>query len=336
MSEAARPASGSNRPAVAAGPTGDNPAGLTAGAIMKAARERQGLHIAILAATIKVSPRKLEALEQDRYDELSNASFVRALAQSVCRSLKIDPRPVLALLPVPDPAVLERAVGTLNAPFRERPGRHDSSMSPSTSRPALWAGALLLLGAAAVYFVPPQFWATAWRLPERVSTEALPPASREALPPPAVAVGPSPSASVEVAFATPVVAPASAAAPVASATEDAAPRAPVPVHASASASAPAPAPAPAPSAPTTPASAPGSGGRLSLMANASSWVEVLDSDGKVLFSRTLSPGEAVDLDGVFPLRLKVGNAAGLQVALRGRAVDLSSYTRDNVARFELR
>ena len=35
----------------------------SAGALLKAAREKQGLHIAALAAAIKVSPRKLEALE---------------------------------------------------------------------------------------------------------------------------------------------------------------------------------------------------------------------------------------------------------------------------------
>ena len=68
-----------------------------AGALLKAARERQGLHIAALAAAIKVSPRKLDALENDRWDELPDATFTRALAQTVCRTLKIDARPVLEL-----------------------------------------------------------------------------------------------------------------------------------------------------------------------------------------------------------------------------------------------
>ena len=61
--------------------------------------KRQGLHIAALAAAIKVAPRKLDALENDRYDELPDATFTRALAQTVCRTLKIDAAPVLALLP---------------------------------------------------------------------------------------------------------------------------------------------------------------------------------------------------------------------------------------------
>ena len=70
-----------------------------AGALLRAARERQGLHLAALAAQLKVAPRKLEALEADRYDELPDATFVRALAASMCRVLKIDPAPVLERLP---------------------------------------------------------------------------------------------------------------------------------------------------------------------------------------------------------------------------------------------
>src|SRR5688500_5851649 len=42
----------------------------TAGSLLRAARQAQGLHIAALAATIKVSHRKLEFLEADRLDEL--------------------------------------------------------------------------------------------------------------------------------------------------------------------------------------------------------------------------------------------------------------------------
>ena len=98
----------------------------SAGALLRAAREKQGLHIAALAAAIKVTPRKLDALEHDRYDELPGATFTRALAQTVCRSLKIDPQPVLALLPQADnPGLDAVAAGSLNTPFRDRPGRED-------------------------------------------------------------------------------------------------------------------------------------------------------------------------------------------------------------------
>ena len=45
--------------------------------------------------SLKVPVRKLEALEDDRYDLLPDACSSRALASSVCRTLKIDPQPVL-------------------------------------------------------------------------------------------------------------------------------------------------------------------------------------------------------------------------------------------------
>ena len=70
-----------------------------AGAMLRAARQQQGLHIAALAASIKVAPAKLEALESGRYHELLDLTFTRALAQAICRVLKIDPAPVLAQLP---------------------------------------------------------------------------------------------------------------------------------------------------------------------------------------------------------------------------------------------
>lgn len=303
--------------------------GLTAGAMLKAARERQGLHIAILAATIKVSPRKLEALENDRHEELANASFVRALAQSVCRSLKIDPLPVLALLPVPEPTPLERSVGSLNAPFRDRPGRTDNAISGNTSRPVLWTGALLLLAAAAVYFAPPQFWATAVRLPERAAAKvpAVEPAPPVAVPSEGATKANVPAPGEAVASA-PAVLPEAVAAGLAAASAG---QAASPTAVPAGAGLPA-----VVTSDTATATPPASSSRVQLSANAVSWVEAIDADGKTLLSRTLMPGEAVDVDGAFPIRLKVGNAAGTQVALRGRPVDLTSYTRDNVARLELR
>ena len=86
------------------------PGGGSAGALLRAARERQGLHIAALAAAIKIPQRKLEALEADRFDELPDATFTRALALTVCRALKIDPAPVLAQLPQGGPQGLGKVV----------------------------------------------------------------------------------------------------------------------------------------------------------------------------------------------------------------------------------
>src|SRR5687767_15686536 len=92
--------------------------GITAGVLLRRAREAAGLHVAALAVALKVPVRKLEALEEDRYDLLTDAVFVRALASSVCRTLKIDPQPVLDRLPQTTVPRLARDVDSINAPFR--------------------------------------------------------------------------------------------------------------------------------------------------------------------------------------------------------------------------
>ena len=93
-------------------------AGASAGSLLREAREAAGLHVSTLAANLKVPVRKLEALEEDRYDELPDAVFVRALASSVCRTLKIDSSPVLQRLPqTPQPRLAQTSEG-INAPFR--------------------------------------------------------------------------------------------------------------------------------------------------------------------------------------------------------------------------
>ena len=70
------------------------------GALIKAAREKEGLHLAILSVNLKVSVKQLEALEADQFEKLIEPVFARALAAKVCRMIKLDPTQVLSLMPV--------------------------------------------------------------------------------------------------------------------------------------------------------------------------------------------------------------------------------------------
>jgi cytoskeleton protein RodZ len=297
-------------------------AATTAGALLKAAREKQGLHIAALAAAIKVSPRKLEALEANRLDELPDATFVRALAQTVSRTLKIDPRPVLDRLPAAGPQRLVPPDAGLNQPFREPASRgarthDDSPVAQLAMRPMLWGAALLLVASVVLYLVPLKPWWT--------SAPALPAAS---------------SAAPGAASVASVAAAASAAASTASGVMMA-----VPPEMDVVASAPAAGAASAPAAVVeTVFSAPPPGaaeaastvaGLLRLRVSAPSWIEVRDARGNVLLSRSVSPGEQLGLDGATPLAVVVGNAAATELVFRGRPVDLAGRSRDNVARLQL-
>ncbi len=291
------------------------PGDLSAGAMLRAAREGRGMHIAALAAAIKVAPRKLESLEADRYDELPNLTFTRALAQTVCRALKIAAEPVLDRLPpVGDMPKLSQVGAGLNAPFRDAPGSRDPGEFTLLRKPMFWATLVVLAGALALALLPERWipWrgAAMLHLPSLAAPSTAPaaasvaPAAARSVPNPvgknAVAVVALPSsAAIETTRATPL--------------------------ASVAVAAPAPAPAPA----DTPAQ------MLALRTSAESWVEVQDSRGQTLLSRIVLPGESVGLEGALPLRLTIGNAAATWLHFRGRPVDLAANTRDNVAHLQL-
>ena len=295
----------------------------SAGALLRAAREKQGLHIAALAASIKVAPRTLEALEGDRYDELPGATFTRALAQTVCRSLRIDPQPVLALLPKADTAELDQVGGRLNTPFRDRPSRLTPGLSGIAPAPLVWAGAALLLGALLIYFAPSSWYLPAARpLPPAVAAAPAASTVAPALPMDSASVVAVSAASLADAASAGAVTPATAQATATTTAEPAASATQVEITYN----------APAVQAQS---SAPAGAGMLQLSTRESSWVEVRDKAGRILLSRTVQPGEAVGLDGALPMRLTVGNAAVTQATFRGRPVDLATSARENVARIEL-
>ncbi|HEV8313568.1 MAG TPA: helix-turn-helix domain-containing protein [Burkholderiaceae bacterium] len=274
----------------------------TAGALLREARIAQGMHIAAMSAAIKVAQRKLELLEADRYDELPDATFTRALAQTMCRVLKVDAEPVLSRLPQPRPSGLEHVASGLNEPFRERPGRHEPRDWAALASPVVWGTALLLIAALVVFLLPPGL------LTREPAAPSAPPASPPAAQP---AVPPAAAPAVEVPASQALVAP-----PVPQAIEPAASAA---------------------TAITVPVAAPpsASAAALQVRTSAASWLQVSDARGKVLIARIVQPGESLELDGAAPLRVRVGNASGTQLSFRGRPVNLAA-ARDNTANVELK
>ena len=286
----------------------------SAGALLREARMQRGLHVAAVAAMLKVPQAKLEALEADRWDDLTDMTFVRALAKAVCRTLKMDAAPVLALLPRGGERELDVSKG-INTPFRERGGRDDALSVALLRRPLVWGPLLVLLGAAAVYLLPNNWMSRPAPAEAAGATgAAAAPAGDSAA---SAALGaPEPASSVEVA-SVPVQPPAPAASQPA----------PAPVAASKPA---APAPSPASAEPVAAGSVP-----VKIHVKADSWVSVVDARGQVLISRLLHTGEDQDLAGQPPLKVTVGNVAGTELSLRGSPVDLESQAKDNVARIEL-
>lgn len=275
------------------------PAGASAGAVLRLARERQGMPLEALAALVKVTPARLKALESDNYEQLLDLTFARGLARACCRVLKIDAEPVVALIPSGAAGRLERVGEGLNTPMPDSGGGLSLGEWMPWQRPVPWLVLALLVGAAVFMLLP------VTRSTDMVAADAiLPPASATVIEMPADNLTPP----------NPVPAPTTA---------------PEVVQAPASAAAALPAVTSAASAPTT-ASAPASDTPLQLRASEETWVQVSDANARVLLSRLIPAGETVSIGGALPLRVRIGNVRGTQVEFRGQPVDLGSGRRDNV------
>lgn len=317
----------------------------SAGQLLRQAREAAGLHIAALAVSLKVPVKKLEALEADRFDLLPDAVFVRALAASVCRTLKVDAALVLKILPqTTNPKFVYMGAG-INAPFRAPGDGPGPSIWTQVSRPAVLVGLALLLGALVLILLPvvrpgvadirsgdavtgpagaaakfdaqmpaPAFGTLNTAKPLAAVRDLFPPDADSSSLATAGLTGASPSLLVTAAAVRPADAASLTNATLAGQT--AAPAASVPVAGTA-----------ADAAITT--------GVVVFRAQGESWVEVTDAKGVVVLRRILAAGEIAGASGALPLLAIVGRANVTQVQVRGKAFDLGAFSKDNVARFEV-
>lgn len=278
-----------------------NAGGMSAGTWLRQVRESAGLHIDVLAGALKVPVAKLQALEADDYAAFPDAVFMRALASSMCRALKVDAAPVLALLPQGAPIHLppDRAI---NASFKDsgrRLGKGGSIERPKSRAMGL-AVVALLLGALAVAFLP------------------LGGDGKQDQP--ALAMTPAPQAP---------------AAPVVAAQE---PEAVVPA-AEPTGAAPEAQPADGTPVAQEPAAAVATAavqGALVIRAHKESWVQIRDAGGRVLLQKALAAGESYSAEGSPPWRVVIGRADATEVIVRDQPMDLKAVSRENVARFEVK
>lgn len=290
----------------------DNPApvssetspGLTPGALLRQAREASGLHIVVLAAALKVPVRKLEALESNRWDELTDATFARALASSIARHLKIDVHPILQGLPAARPNALSSpsGLGSLSQGATVSLGSLDTSRA--WGKNSLWI-LVLLFASAGLYFSPQvqQIWidemppVTAGAVPAETASENG--AEIGAASPQPVVEAVTPSSEVQVVPSAASLPSTAQSVPLVSAT--------------------------VPSAPV-----------LVLVASDNAWVEVIDVRGQVRIQRVLKQGEEISFGEGAPFAVVLGNVAGAKVTVRGQLLDLANMAKNNVARFEVK
>ncbi len=293
--------------------------------LLRQTRESAGLHIAALAAALKVPVKKLEALEAGRYNELPDMTFARALASSACRHLKVDPAPILAQIPQAVTPKLGDSLHAINAPFKPPVGAAPSSPVGWLSRPAVLGAIALMLGALVLIFLPDRITQPDAVFPDRSAQVMTPDPSLPAtgttltsVEPVPLDVKPMPPEQSQLVAepATPGVAPSP---PVLSPTEAA------------------PAQGPPTTAAEPAASVPASPSRLlSIQATGDSWVEVVNGSGVVVMKRMLKTGDVIDFSSAPPYAVVLGRADAVQVTVRGQPLDVTPYVRNSVARFEVK
>jgi cytoskeleton protein RodZ len=294
-------------------------AGPSAGTLLRRAREEVGLHIGALSVALKVPVNKLEALEADRIDLLPDAVFARALAASVCRTLKLDPALVLRLLPGQVTPQLQPGIKISTASF-DRPGMGwRVPLLSRMPRAVVLTASGLVVAALALLLVPSL---------DRMKSKFV-----KSSPDAADTAGTGSVASAtDTSVARESVEPASVSGVRGGASDTSVMAAVAPTTA-ASATAVAAVGTPQVSLSDAPVA---TAGLVVFKTRGPSWVEVTDASGVVQLRKTMAGGESASASGTLPLSVTVGRADSTDVLVRGKSFDLALLTKDNVARFQIK
>jgi cytoskeleton protein RodZ len=293
------------------------------GARLKAARETAGLSLDQAAQQLKLAPRQVRALEDEDFAHLPGRTFARGFVRNYARLLNLDPDDLLALMPDPSRAP------ALNAPALQSTGTTIAELPSSESgKPGLARWLIPLVLVACVVAAAGYEWYRGG-LANPGETARAPAAKAEA-----DSIGVAPAATSSTPLANPLAdaskaepPPAPAAQPMRASAMEAAVQ--TPEGAVAAATTPAPA-----DAQTARAAASGSA-PLQLVYGGPSWTEVRDRDGQVLIARLMPAGSEQAIRGAAPFDIVIGNASSVWVTYQGKPVDLTPYTRQNVARLRL-
>jgi len=270
---------------------------------LSAAREKQGISVAEVARSLKITVRQVEALESDDYTRLPGVTFIKGFIRNYAKLLQIDPEPLLASLQHVMPS------GAFQAIISPNQGIEISTAGP---RPWIWLVLLLMVVIVAVPLL----------IYEKLHSEARPAAS----------------VAKEVAVpAAPLSQPTAAEVP---ANEHEGTSLPTPAMENApagqqdtqvkqeSVAVKAEVAGPSPIV--------GSGaGSIKMNFSKDAWVEIRDRNGSRIFSQLNRAGSEQVVQGNPPLSIVVGNATAVSITYNGKPVDLVPYINVDVARLTL-
>lgn len=303
----------------AGGPQGSSPPG----AQLQTYREARGWTIEQVASQLNLAPRQIQAIERDDYAALPGMPIARGFVRAYAKLLKVDATPLLANMAdqataADEPATLRQA--TLSTPFSEA---GFPSMAERRLKRKYIAGVMIVVA----------LLAAVWAMQRAGILPDMPALNPEVKEKAAAPSGPAPD--------VPEPAPAS---PGDAAGPDNAPGANAPGNAAsetatsntvpdASASSPS---ADVPKATAKEDTAIAGKDALVLKIREDSWVEIKNSSNRTVFAQLSKAGTTETFEVKEPLSLVIGNAAGVDVTLRGSALEPKASARSNVARLNVK
>ncbi len=250
---------------------------------LRQARLEQGLDLSTVVAQTKISEKYLKAIEADHRDELPSAFFYKHFVGQYARALSLDAKEI--------GEEVDRLLSAEAPP--PLPGQNEKGVrvspvivyAPRESSNRTYASlavlAVALIGCSGFYV-----WWHNMRIPAQPSPHSVQAAAKR-----------TPAAAKTTSPAVPTPAVPTQAVPVSLAARSDSTQQPSRAE----------------------TARPGYKVLLDLVARESTWLSV-SSDGRLVFTGILAPHETKTVEGKEVARLRVGNAAGLDVRLNGRPI----------------
>ena len=278
------------------------------GAELKRAREELGLTLSEVAHHLKLAPRQVEAIEEERFEHLPGVTFARGMVKNYARLVKLEPEPLL-----------ERLAGRFEAPDANRLAARYSQPVPFSD--GARRSTFVYLGFSILVLALGGGVAYQWYREHHAPAELA-----QAKPGPAKPVAAKPAVTV------------AAAVPAAPRPQPKVVEPVVQSELTANVSAPA-----APEKPgvekvsVAKVALPRSGGvnRLVIRCEEDAWIEVKDANDRMLVSSLNPAGTERVVRARGPLTLVIGNAAHVRVLHNDKPIDLAPHTKLAIARFTL-
>lgn len=276
------------------------------GVLLAKARKSQKLSVEDVAASLRLSVAKINALEADDFLVISDPTLARGFIRSYARLLKLDPEPLLIAHRQLIPAEIVNPIGVKTEVV-------SSPIQPSNLR-----SKSIILGLVFVAIIA-LVWFFAYHNPSEsdVAEVNVSNVIQDALPQQSMPVAEREVKNNEQVTELQLPQEAASSNSEPSITSEKTVSEPAKVE------------------PMKKVSVGSSLVRVKLVFTGNAWVSIKDKSGNTVYDKTAKAGGEEYVEGVPPLKFHIGNVSATQVVFNGETVDLSPNTYNNMARVTL-